>query len=367
MIRTLVCALCLVVVAAVDAAATSRIKDIAILQGSRDNQLIGYGLVVGLQGTGDSLRNAPFTEQSMRSMLDTLGVATAEGRARLKNIAAVMVTANLPAFATSGARIDVTVSSLGDATSLGGGQLVMTPLLGADGQIYAVAQGSVSIAGFSAEGQAETVSQGTPTAGRIAGGAIVEREVPVNFSQEGAFLLQLRNPDFSTAVAVTDAINAHARQAFGAPVAKELDSRTVRLNKPDGMSPARFIAAIENLSVQTDQPARVVLDEKSGTVVIGADVRVSRVAVSHGALTVRITEAPTIIQPAPFSDGVTAVEPSTFIDVDEEGTQIGTIDGVDLQSLVEGLNRLGVQPRDVISILQAIKSAGALNAELVVQ
>lgn len=360
-------AVCLVAMCAAEALATSRIKDIAVLQGSRDNQLIGYGLVVGLQGSGDSLRNAPFTEQSMRSMLDTLGVATAEGRARLKNIAAVMVTANLPAFATSGARIDVTVSSLGDATSLGGGQLVMTPLLGADGQIYAVAQGSVSISGFAAEGQAETVTQGTPTTGRIAGGAIVEREVPVDFSREGGFLLQLRNPDFSTAVRVTDAINAHARSAFGRAVARELDARTVKLDKPEDVSPARFIAAIENLGVETDQPARIVLDEKSGTVVIGADVRVSRVAVSHGALTVRITEAPRVVQPAPFSDGVTAVEPSTFIDVDEEGTQIGTIDGVDLQSLVEGLNRLGVQPRDVIAILQAIKSAGALNAELIVQ
>ena len=177
----------------------------------------------------------------------------------------------------------------------------------------------------------------------------------------------MRNPDFSTAIRITDAINEHARSAFGRPVARELDARTVRLEKPKDVSPARFIAAIENLSVQTDQPARVVLDEKSGTVVIGADVRVSRVAVSHGALTVRITEAPNVVQPAPFSDGVTAVEPTTFVDVDEEGTQIGTIDGVDLQSLVEGLNRLGVQPRDIIAILQAIKCAGAFNGELVVQ
>ncbi|WP_306118389.1 MULTISPECIES: flagellar basal body P-ring protein FlgI [unclassified Roseitalea] len=353
--------------AGAEALAASRIKDIAVLQGARDNQLIGYGLVVGLQGTGDSLRNAPFTEQSMRSMLDTLGVATAQGRARLRNIAAVMVTADLPAFATSGARIDVTVSSLGDASSLGGGQLVMTPLLGADGQIYAVAQGPVSISGFSAEGAAETVTQGAPTTGRIAGGAIVEREIGVDFDREGAFLLQLRNPDFSTAVAVTDAINAFARTRFGRATATELDARTVRLHKPEGVSPARFIAAIENLTVTTDQPARIVLDEKSGTVVIGADVRVSKVAVSHGTLTVRVTEMPRIVQPRPFTDGETAVEPSTFIDVDQAGTQIGTIEGVDLQSLIEGLNRLGVQPRDIIAILQAIKSAGALNAELVVQ
>lgn len=367
MLLRLVCALCLVVVTGAESFATSRIKDVATIQASRDNQLIGYGLVVGLQGTGDSLRNAPFTEQSMRSMLDTLGVATAEGRARLRNIAAVMVTANLPAFVTSGARIDINVSSLGDATSLGGGQLVMTPLLGADGQIYAVAQGPVSISGFVAEGQAETVTQGAPTSGRIPGGAIVERQVPVDFDHEGKFILQLRNPDFSTAIWVTDAINEFARREFGAPAANELDSRTVELHRPKGMSPARFIAAIENLTVRTDQPARIVLDENSGTVVIGADVRVSKVAVSHGTLTVRITEFPTIVQPAPFSDGVTAVEPATSINVNEDGTPIGTIDGVDLQSLIGGLNRLGVQPRDIIAILQAIKSAGALNAELVVQ
>ena len=296
-----------------------------------------------------------------RAMLVSLclfGLASVDAVAasRIKDIAVLQ-----------GARIDVTVSSLGDASSLGGGQLVMTPLLGADGQIYAVAQGPVSISGFLAEGEAETVTQGAPTSGRIAGGAIVEREVPVNFDREGAFILQLRNPDFSTAIAVTDAINDFAKSEFGGPAADEMDSRTVKLKKPDGMSPARFIAAIENLTVETDQPARVVLDEKSGTVVIGADVRVSRVAVSHGALTVRITEVPTVVQPLPFSDGVTAVEPSTFIDINEEGTQIGTIDGVDLQSLVEGLNRLGVQPRDIIAILQSIKSAGALNAELVVQ
>ncbi len=359
--------LCMLAIVVVDAHAAARIKDVAVLQGGRDNQLIGYGLVVGLQGTGDSLRNAPFTEQSMRSMLDTLGVATAEGRARLRNIAAVMVTANLPAFATSGTRIDITVSSLGDASSLGGGQLVMTPLLGADGQIYAVAQGPVSISGFTAEGAAETLTQGTPTAGRIAGGAIVERELHVDFDREGAFLLQLRNPDFSTAIAITDAINQFARTRFGMATATEIDARTVQLRKPDGISPARFIAAIENLEVVTDTPARVVLDEKSGTVVIGADVRVSRVAVSHGALTVRITEAPRVVQPRPFGEGETAVEEATFIDASQEGTQIGMIDGVDLQNLVEGLNRLGVTPRDIISILQAIKSAGALNAELVVQ
>lgn len=347
--------------------AASRVKDIATLQSTRDNQLVGYGLVVGLNGSGDSLRNAPFTEQSMRSMLDNLGVATAEGRARLKNIAAVIVTATLPPFVRQGSRIDVTVSSLGDATSLGGGQLVMTPLRGADGEIYAVAQGPVSISGFKAQGQAQSISRGTPTAGRIAGGAIVERELQANFDSEQQLTLQLRNPDFTTAVAITDTINRNTSVRYGMSPAKEIDSRTVAITKPKNVSAARFIATIENLMVETDAPARVVLDESTGTVVIGQDVRISRVAISHGTLTVRVTEKPTVVQPLPFSKGETAVEPNTTIDVAEVGTQIGTVDGSDLQSLVEGLNRLGVGPSDIISILQAVKSAGAIQAELVVQ
>jgi flagellar P-ring protein FlgI len=347
--------------------AQSRVKDIAVLQSSRDNQLVGYGLVVGLAGTGDGLRNAPFTEQSMRSMLDNLGIATTEGRARLKNIAAVIVTANLPPFVRQGSRIDINVSSLGDATSLGGGQLVMTPLRAADGEIYAVAQGPVSISGFQAQGAAETVSRGTPTAGRIAGGAIVEREVAGGFEDEHQLTLQLRNPDFSTAIAITDAINNQVSSLYGTRPATEIDARTITINKPKGVSAARFVATIENLVVMTDSPARVVLDERTGTVVIGRDVRISRVAISHGTLTVRVTETPTVVQPMPFSRGETAVEPSTMVDVTEEGTQLGTVDGTDLQNLVEGLNRLGVGPTDVISILQAVKNAGAMQAELIVQ
>ena len=350
------------------AAAQSRVKDIAVLQSTRDNQLVGYGLVVGLNGSGDSLRNAPFTEQSMRSMLDNLGVATLEGRARLKNIAAVIVTANLPAFVRQGSRIDVSVSSLGDATSLGGGQLIMTPLRGANGEIYAVAQGPVSISGFQAQGEAESVASGNPTTGRISGGGIVEREIEAYFEEEQTLTLQLRNPDFSTAITVTDAINNFGASAYGMRPAQEIDSRTIAIRKPRDVSATRFIASIENIRVVTDSPARVVLDESTGTVVIGADVRISRVAVSHGTLTVRVTEAPTVVQPLPFSrGGETAIEPNTFIDIAEEGTQLGTVDGTDLQSLVEGLNRLGVGPRDIISILQAVKTAGAMQAELVVQ
>ena len=365
--KRLILMLAMLAVTAPAAWAQSRVKDIATLQSARDNQLVGYGLVVGLQGSGDSLRNAPFTEQSMRSMLDNLGIATAEGRARLKNIAAVIVTANLPAFVRQGSRIDVSVSSLGDATSLGGGQLVMTPLRAANGEIYAVAQGPVSISGFQAQGQAETISRGTPTAGRISGGAIVEREVEADFSAEHALTLQLRNPDFTTAIAITDAINSFGTVQYGMNPAREIDSRTIAITKPKNISAARFIAGIENLTVHTASPARVVLDERTGTVVIGQDVRISKVAISHGTLTVRVTETPTVVQPGPFSDGETAVEPNTFIDVSEVGTQLGTVDGTDLQNLVEGLNRLGVGPNDIIAILQAIESAGAMQAEVVVQ
>ena len=347
--------------------AQSRIKDIVSLQSARDNQLIGYGLVVGLAGTGDSLRNAPFTETSMRSMLDTLGVATESGSARLNNIAAVIVTANLPAFVRHGSRIDIEVSSLGDASSLSGGQLVMTPMRGADGEIYAVAQGAVSVAGFLAQGDAASVTQGTPTSGRIVNGAIVERELQDKMADDAELTMQLRNPDFSTAITITDEINNFASTKYGSRPAREIDARTVIVKIPPGVSSARFIASIESLIIRTDSPARVVLDADTGTVVIGQDVRVSPVAVSHGALTVKISETPTIVQPLPFSNGETAEEPFTSIEVNDEGTALGIVNGASLQSLVEGLNRLGVGPRETIAILQTIKNAGALQADLVVQ
>lgn len=347
--------------------AASRIKDIAQLQAARDNQLVGYGLVIGLKGTGDSLRNAPFTEQSIRAMLENLGIATEGGRARAKNVAAVIVTANLPPFVQSGARIDVTVSSLGDATSLAGGTLVMTPLRAADGDIYAVAQGSVIVSGFSAQGQAESLTQGVPTAGRVPNGGIIERQVAAEFGDTSVLTLQLRNPDFSTAVRITDAINAYTAQRFGMSTAAEQDARTIRIRRPEKISAARFYAEIENLIVESDGPARVVVDERTGTVVIGQDVRISRVAISHGALTVRITEMPQVVQPEPFSRGETAVEPYTVIEADQPDARVAILDGPDLQTLVAGLNRLGVKPDGIIAILQGIKSAGALQAELVLQ
>ena len=345
----------------------SRIKDIAVLQSARDNQLVGYGLVIGLQGSGDSLRNSPYTEQSIRAMLENLGIAMEGGRARAKNVAAVIVTANLPAFVESGARIDVSVSSLGDASSLNGGTLVMTPMKAADGQIYAVAQGSVFVTGFSAKGQAETLTQGVPTSGRIPNGAIVERQVASSFEDLGTMTLQLRNADFSTAVMITDVINAYAHDRFGKKVASEQDARTVILHKPQGISAARFVAELENLIIESDTPARVVVDERTGTIVIGQDVRISKVAISHGTLTVRITEMPKIVQPEPFSKGETAVEPYTEIQADQPDARVAVIDGPDLETLVSGLNRLGVKPDGIIAILQGIKSAGALQAELVLQ
>jgi flagellar P-ring protein precursor FlgI len=345
----------------------SRIKDIAQLQSARDNQLVGYGLVIGLQGSGDSLRNSPFTEQSIRAMLENLGIASEGGRARAENVAAVIVTANLPPFVQSGARIDVSVASLGDADSLAGGVLVMTPLKAADGEIYAVAQGPVFISGFSAQGEAESVTQGVPTSGRVPNGAIIERQVEANFGDVGTLTLQLRNADFSTAVRITDAINDYALDRFGKRVAREQDSRTVLIQKPQKISAARFYAELENLIVESDMPARVVVDERTGTIVIGNEVRISRVAISHGTLTVRITETPRVVQPEPFSRGRTAVEPYTTIETDQPDGRVAIIDGPNLETLVSGLNRLGVKPDGIIAILQGIKSAGALQAELVLQ
>lgn len=345
----------------------ARIKDIASLQAGRDNQLIGYGLIVGLQGSGDSLRSSPFTEQSMRAMLQNLGISTQGGQSSAKNTAAVMVTANLPPFASPGSRLDVTVSSLGDATSLRGGTLIMTSLSGADGQIYAVAQGSVVVSGFSAQGQAASVTEGVTTAGRVPNGAIIERELPSKFKDSVNLVLQLRNPDFSTAVRIADTVNHFAAQRYGGAVAEPRDSQEVIIAKPRSADLTRLMAEIENLVVETDTPAKVVVNERTGTVVIGADVKVSRVAVSYGTLTVQVTETPQIVQPEPFSNGQTAVQPQTDISVMKNGSNVAILNGPDLRTLVAGLNSIGVKPDGIIAILQGIKSAGALQAELVIQ
>lgn len=346
---------------------SARLKDIASLQSARDNQLLGYGLVVGLQGTGDGLRNSPFTEQSLRAMLQNLGIATEGGQTRSQNVAAVLVTATLPPFASLGSRIDVTVSSLGDATSLRGGTLVMTSLAGADGEIYAVAQGSVIVSGITAEGDAATLQTGTTTSGRLPGGGTIEREIPTRFKSTTGLVFQLRNPDFSTAVGAADAINRYAMSRFGQAIASARDSSSIDVIQPPNTDLARLMAELESLIIETDSPARVVVNERTGTIVIGHDVRISQVAVSHGALTVEVTETPTVSQPLPFSKGVTTVEPLTDITAGVDGGQIAILNGPDLRSLVAGLNTIGVKPDGVIAILQGMKSAGALQAELILQ
>lgn len=346
----------------------TRIKDIVSIQGVRENQLIGYGLVMGLQGTGDTLRNAPFTEQSLQSMLDRMGINVMDRPLRARNVAAVTVTADMPPFAGLGSRLDVTISSMGDAASIKGGTLLMTPLLGGDGEIYAVAQGPIAVSGFEVSGQAESLTQGVPTAGRIPNGAIIERAVSGAFESLGQLVLELRNPDFKTATRIADAINAYTRTRYGIRGAAERDFRTILLRRPPKISAARYLAELGELRIDTDIPARIVIDQRTGTVVIGANVQISTVAMTHGNLTVRVTETPQVSQPAPFSEtGRTVVVPRTQVDAAEDGGHLAVIGGTDLHTLVHGLNRIGLKPSDIISIIQAVKTAGALQAELVVQ
>jgi len=345
------------------AAETVRLKDIADIEGVRDNQLVGYGLVVGLPGTGDRLRTAIFTRQTLIGMLERLGVNTRDNETKLetRNVAAVMVTADLPAFSRPGSRIDVAVSALGDATNLMGGTLLVTPLLGADGEVYAVAQGAVATGAVAARGAAASVQRGVPTSARIANGAIVEREIPYAMAGRNSVRLSLRNPDLTTARRIAAAVN----RAAGSQVATATDPRTVALSLA-GRDPVSFLAEIEQLRVEPDQVARVVIEEASGTIVMGANVRVSTVAIAQGNLTIRITETPQVSQPNPLAGGQTAVVPRTNVEVDDQAERrMGVLrGGVTLQELVRGLNALGVGPRDLISILQTIKAAGALQAEL---
>jgi flagellar P-ring protein precursor FlgI len=346
-------------------AGTTRIKDIVDFEGVRDNMLVGYGLVVGLNGTGDTLNNSPFTQQSIIGMLDRLGVNIRDEQLKTKNIAAVMVTATLPPFTNQGARIDVTVSAMGDAKSLQGGTLLVTPLMGADSQVYAVAQGPVAISGFTAGGDAATVTQNTPTGGRIAAGAIVEREIPFKLADLGSLRLALRNPDFTTARRIAGAINQH----LGYSAAEAQNPASVEIKVPPGYQAGvvSLMTDIEQLRITPDQVARVVIDEKSGVIVMGRDVKISTVALAQGNLTIRITETPQVSQPQAFAQqGETVVVPRTDVQVDEDGDARMTVmpEGISLQELVENLNALGVGPRDIISILQSIKSAGALQAEI---
>lgn len=346
------------------AGAESRIKDLADIEGVRENMLIGYGLVVGLDGTGDRIRNTPFTRESLVSMLERMGVNIRSENVDTDNIAAVMVTANLPAFATQGTRVDISVSALGDAKSLRGGILLVTPVYGADGEVYAIAQGSVAVSGFAARGDAASITRGVPTNGRIANGAVVERELAFDIAARETIKLALRNPDFTTARRIADAVNAK----LSTEAAKVIDPGTVRINRP-GAFPGDMVAlitAIEGLGVTPDHSARVVIDEASGVIVMGDDVRVSTVAIAQGTLTVSISETPQVSQPSPFSErGRSVVVPRTAAGVDEAPAQLKLVEGgVRLRDLVEGLNALGVPPRDMIAILQAIKTAGALQADI---
>lgn len=360
-------ALFLILSSSLTHASPIRIKDLVEFDGVRSNDLVGYGLVVGLNGTGDGLRNSPFTEEIMSNILERLGVNVTGEQFRPNNVAAVLVTASLPPFARAGSPIDVTISAIGDADSLLGGTLIMTPLNAADGEIYAVAQGTIIAGGVSAQGDGGGVVQGVPTSGVIPSGATVEREVAFEFAELEVIRLALRTPDFTTAARIENAIN----QAYGRGVAVMLDSGTVRLDiaATRASSPAHALVRVENILVEPERRARVVVDQRSGTIVMGEDVRISRVAVSQGNLTLRIEEAPLVVQPNPFSAGQTVVVPNTNAAINEEpGIGLAEIqEGTSLSEVVAGLNALGVSPRDMIDILKSIKAAGALHAEFVVR
>ncbi len=356
-------ALVVLVLAVLPAGATSRIKDLANIEGVRQNQLVGYGLVVGLNGTGDTLNNIPFTKQSLQAMLERMGVNIRGATIRTGNVAAVMVTGNLPPFGTQGTRMDVTVSALGDSKNLQGGTLLVTPLLGADGNVYAVAQGSVAVAGFAAEGAAASVTRGVPTVGRLPNGAIIEREIEFALNRMPNVRLALRNADFTTAKRIAAAVN----DFLGAKTAEPIDPSTVQLSIPAEFkgNVVAFLTEIEQLQVEPDLAAKIIIDERSGIIVMGRDVRVATVAVAQGNLTVSISESPQVSQPNPLARGRTVVTPNTNVKVSEDGKKLALVkDGVSLQQLVDGLNGLGIGPRDLISILQAIKAAGAIQADI---
>lgn len=354
-----------ILLAPFQASADVRIKDVVDIEGVRDNMLVGYGLVVGLNGTGDSLTNSPFTAKSLVGMLERLGINTYGDTLKTKNVAAVMVTATLQPFSSQGTHIDVSVSTLGDSKSLQGGTLLVTPLLGADGEVYAVAQGPIVIGGFVAQGNASSVTKGVPTAGRIANGGIIEREQAFKLTDLADLKLSLRNPDFTTAQRISQSIN----KALGGHPATARDSSNIVVNVPNKKRDnfVEFINQIEQLEVDPDQIAKVVIDEQSGVIVMGENVRISRVAIAQGNLTIRITEAPQVSQPnALSSGGTTQTVDRTNIDISEgkENKMAIFSSGVNLQQLVHGLNALGIGPRDMITILQSIKAAGALQAEI---
>ena len=338
-----------------------RLKDIASFGGVRDNQLMGYGLVVGLSGTGDKKESA-FTMRSMVNMLEKMGVRVDMKQMKPKNVAAVMVTAKMPVSSKPGSKLDVTVSSLGDSTSLLGGVLIQTPLKGVDGKVYALAQGALTVGGFSIQGTQAQAQKNVSTVAQVPGGAIVERSVPFDFSSQTSMIMILNVPDFSTTNQVVERIN----RALGGTFAKPLDAGTLTMEIPSDFQGnlVPLMASLENLEITPDSAAKVVVDEKTGTIILGRDVRISRVAVAHGNLHVIVQENQDVSQPGPFSSGTTAVTPSTNIATREENRNLNILEGATLQELVDGLNSVGASPRDLISILRSMKAAGALHAHL---
>ena len=344
-------------------ARSARIKDIAYFLGDRSNDLIGYGLVVGLKSTGDDT-STPFTIYTLANMLNNMGVQIDPTKTTLKNVAAVMVTGRLPAFSRVGSRIDVQASSVGDATSLGGGTLLMTPLKAPDGKVYAVAQGPLSIGGFSAGGASgSSVQQAHPTVGLISNGAIIEKEVPVSYAGLRTLDLVLKTPDFTTAAKTAAAIS----RALPRTAARPVDAGTVRIEvtASDANDTVDLISKVESLEVTPDVVAKVVIDERTGTIVMGQNVRIAPCAVAHGSLTVQITETPTVSQPLPFSQGTTKVVPRTGIKVQEKKAHLAVVGGgVTIGQVIAGLNAIGATPLDLINVLEAIKASGAMSAEL---
>lgn len=343
-------------------ARAARLKDVAAVKGVRSNQIIGYGLVVGLRGTGDK-QQTQFTTQSLRSLLAKMGISIDAKQIRVANVAAVMVTAKLPAFARTGSSIDAVVSSAGDASSLSGGMLLMTPLVGNDGQIYAVAQGPVAIGGFSAESGGSSISQNHPTVGTLVGGAIVEREVAYSMVGQEQFEIALHQPDFTTAQRTAQRIN----EEFKSAVAVARDSGTVDLTLPDAYQKdgVGFMARVESLEITPDKPAKIILNERTGTIVMGDSVRVSTVAVAHGNLTVVVNKINEVSQPAPFSLGDTTPIQNTDLETNQDESNLTVIEQtVTIGDLVRALNAMGTTPTDLISIIQAIKASGALSADV---
>lgn len=353
--------LCAMLLSVAAPASAVRIKDIASFSGVRDNQLIGYGLVVGLSGTGDK-KDSAFTMSSMKNMLDRMGIGINSNALKVKNVASVMVTARMPVSSKPGTRLDVTVSSVGDATSLLGGVLLQTALKGVDGNTYVLAQGSLTVGGYSAGGAAASTQKNINTVGLIPGGGIVEREIPFEFNQQDNLTLNMRVGDFTTAQQIAERLNS----AMGGSFAHAVDAMSIKVNVPpqyrNNLVP--LMASVENLEVTPDNAAKVVVDEKSGTVVLGKDVRISRAAVAHGNLQISVQESEQVSQPGPFSNGQTVVTPQTDINVREEQRRLHLVEGATLQELVDGLNAIGATPRDLISILRSLQASGSLHAEL---